>query len=242
MRKWFHGAGLLLVLCGAAGGQVPGTSAWRDLTGRIEYGYYASDPGILAGALHELENSPDSVHADYLGALASYRLAQISVANDPARAEHALDYCLEAASRASQRQDEFTEALILVAACAEWARRTQPLKALLHDRRAQQARARAAELDPDNPRLALIDAQRLLRESPLEPLARRRLESALEAFAAEAGASQSWGEAEAYATLAAARLNEGDMRAARDLAERALLLAPDYALAREVTERVSSNR
>ena len=51
-----------------------------------------------------------------------------------------------------------------------------------------------------------------------------------------------WGEAEALTALAAAALDRGQTRTARDFVERALLLAPDYSAALDVRAAMQSAR
>ena len=51
-----------------------------------------------------------------------------------------------------------------------------------------------------------------------------------------------WGEAEALAALAAAALERGQTRVARDFIERALLLAPDYRAALDLRVTMQSAR
>ena len=48
-----------------------------------------------------------------------------------------------------------------------------------------------------------------------------------------------WGAAETYAYLGRGYLEQGDVVAARDALERALLIAPDFALARRLLLRIT---
>jgi Tfp pilus assembly protein PilF len=49
-----------------------------------------------------------------------------------------------------------------------------------------------------------------------------------------------WGAAEVYTYLGRGYLGRGDMLAARDALERALLIAPDFALARRLLARITA--
>ncbi|HET7132053.1 MAG TPA: hypothetical protein VFJ95_07380, partial [Gammaproteobacteria bacterium] len=71
-----------------------------------------------------------------------------------------------------------------------------------------------------------------------------RLEHAVAAFDARPAALRGpeWGEAEALAALGELKLARGDAREARDLIERALLLAPDYRFAMELRARMQGAR
>ena len=48
-----------------------------------------------------------------------------------------------------------------------------------------------------------------------------------------------WGAAETYAYLGRGYLEQGDVLAARDALERALLIAPDFALARRLLQKIT---
>jgi hypothetical protein len=119
------------------------------------------------------------------------------------------------------------EAAVLAAACA---------LAASNDRRFEQALARARALDDDHPRIALLEAWALERTA-LDPELRAELEAKLTAAVTAFDAwtptidDPEWGHAEALAALGESALARGDVRAARDLLERALLLAPDYSRA-----------
>jgi hypothetical protein len=106
-------------------------------------------------------------------------------------------------------------------------------------RRAEQALARARALDADNPRIALVAAWAAERadDEPADAAARaatwQAVVVAFDSWNAPADAPQ-WGRAEALAELGEIVLASGDARGARDLIERALLEAPDYARAVEL--------
>ena len=59
--------------------------------------------------------------------------------------------------------------------------------------------------------------------------------------AARAGATTTpeWGAAEAYAFLGRALYDQRDLVGAREALERALLIAPDYALARRLAAQIT---
>ncbi|HEX6999269.1 MAG TPA: hypothetical protein VF322_14100 [Gammaproteobacteria bacterium] len=238
-------AALAALLAGAAAATP--TAELADAAARIDYGYYSGDARIVEAAVSSLERLTEGgALARYYEALASFRLAALAAAagRDP-RAW--LDRCMQAAGASELPDAAAAEAFVLAAACASRAARAEPMRAVLHNRRAQAALERAAALDPVNPRLALIEAERLAEEGGREAEAVARLESALAEFAARAGdAPQSgvpqWGEAEALVALAELRYAAGDARRARDLLERALLVAPEYRAALELQARVLGAR
>jgi tetratricopeptide (TPR) repeat protein len=228
-----------LACCASAIGQTLDPSEWRDVAARIEFGFYAGDVRVIEGTRAMLAATDRATEARFLEALASYRLAQIAA--DAPAAEAAIERCLAHAEMAAVDSAYTAEAYVLVAACSQLASRREPLKALWHQRRARHALERAGASDRDNPRLALIDGQRLLEESVERALI--RLAEAQRGFAIELDAGRPlWGHAEAHASVAAAYLAEGRLREARDLAEQALLIAPEYVLARAVREKVLSGQ
>ena len=228
-----------------------------DLGGRIDYGFYVDDPRAIEDALPALKRmSADDASVRYYRAFAAFRLAQLGGPRAATYAEDCVSNATvqEPAERLSRTAAEAraratAEAWILVAACAGLAGHSEPAKGLAHDRRSSQALAHARELDPSNPRIALLDAwlvsQRpALADAAVRDLAIAKLEAAVEAFDAWSPPSGApdWGEAEALAALAEVHLARGDRRAARDLVERALLLAPDYHFAVELRTQLQGSR
>ena len=131
------------------------------------------------------------------------------------------------------------DAWVLVAACA-----------LIGGdvRRSEQALALARERDDDNPRIALVEAWALERSAGTDPARREavaaQLTAVVEAFDAWTPSidDPDWGHAEALTALAADALERGQVRTARDLVERALLLAPEYRAAVELRAALQSAR
>lgn len=231
-----------------------------DLAGRIDYGYYVADPRAIEDALPALERMGDEdPSVRYYRAFAAFRLAQLS-AQDGASAAPLAAECVALATikeskdwvpraEAEARAKASVEAWILSAACSGLAARPKPGAGLVIDRRGEESLERARARDSANPRIALLDAWRLsmrpaLAEPEIRVEASAKLEAAVEAFASWSPSADSptWGEAEALAALAEVRLADGEVRAARDLIERALLLAPDYHLAVELRSQLRSAR
>jgi hypothetical protein len=209
----------------------------RDAAARIDYGWYTADVGLIASASDTLAARADGPWVHYLRAYAAYREAELRQARG-ARAGTAIDRCEREAESAASVAEAEAEAAVLIAACAALAAAEEPLRALLHERRFRQAVARAAALDRDNPRLALVvlsydrDGDSGLVFAP---------SAAVDAFRARdrAGGFPDWGEVSALTWLGERRLDEGDPRAARDLLEEALLIAPDHSAALALRRRIS---
>jgi hypothetical protein len=203
-----------------------------DLAVRVDYGFYAQEPSIIAAARTALERLPEADPAvRYQRAFAALRAAQLA---PTARAAGALlDECTRLATP-DEQQTEDAERWILAAACGAVAVE----RGLAQQRRRDQALARAIDADPANPRIALLeawmlDSQRAAGAPAARDAAAAKLALAIERFRARQSEydAPSWGEAEALARLGEIHLQRGETRAARDLVERALLVAADYRVA-----------
>src|SRR5262249_26350685 len=103
----------------------------------------------------------------------------------------------------------------------------------------------AVKLEPKNPRVRLVEAlvlfERAGKDVVQKTFAVEKLRAVTVMFeAARAGASTTpeWGPAEAYAFLGRALYDQRDVVGAREALERALLIAPDYALARRLAAQI----
>ena len=102
---------------------------------------------------------------------------------------------------------------------------------------------RAAKLAPKNPRVLLVQALENGEGGKIDGAAIVKLRKAAAAFEVERqGVDQTpgWGAAETYAYLGRGYLDQGDVVNARDALERALLIAPDFALARKLLLKITS--
>jgi hypothetical protein len=221
-------AGLAL----AAAAQGASSPEVLDAARRIEYGFYNRDARAIEAAVAVLDRLGDAPDALYYRDLAGLRLAQLDVVGR--RSADLLAACVERAVPNDAKGVVAAEAWVLVAACAVEAGAT---------RRMEVALAKARALDDDNPRIALVAAWAAdhARATALdaEPRAKawQGIVAGFDDWNAPADAP-AWGKAEALAELGAIELARGDARAARDLIERSLLEAPDYARAVELRSRL----
>jgi len=172
-----------------------------DVAIRIDYGFYAEEYAVIEGARGTLARmSSEDAIVDYYRGFASLRLAQLA-AQHGRELGNAIDDCTEFGTSAGGIDRESAEPWLLVAACSVLGRQAEPLKALLHERRREQALERAREVDADNPRIALIEAWAANDELELAA----GLEAAIDAFHAWSGNTDGpdWGEAEALGQLGA---------------------------------------
>ena len=206
-----------------------------DLAGRVHYGYYHAEPRTIDAAVEALERLGESPDVLYWRDFAALRRAQLG-ANDRAGAER-LRACAQREAPPKLDKRFTAEAWVLAAACAEVAG---------DDSRRERALALARERDDDNPRIGLVEAWAMMRAASADAAERdavsAKLTAVVEAFDAWEPAldDPDWGEAEALAALAAAALERGQARTARDFIERALLLAPDYRAALDLRVAMQS--
>jgi tetratricopeptide (TPR) repeat protein len=206
-----------------------------DLGARVEYGFYTQEQGVIAAARAGLERLPDAVaRVNYHRALAALRFAQVQ-AERRQPVGPALADCVESAEDAAAQEPAWSEPWVLLGACAALGTWAEPMKALLHARRYEQAVGRARGLEPENPHIALIATWRALADSGKLDVAAdttllATLETAVVAYQAprRTNSGEEWGEAETLALLGALYLQRGELRSARDVIERALLAAPGY--------------
>jgi hypothetical protein len=208
-----------------------------DLAARVQYGYYLGEPSTVATADASLERLGDVPGAVYLRDLAALRLVQLGVRDrDTLRR---LEACARRQASAGATGRAAAEAAVLAAACSLEAG---------DERRLEQALAAARASDADHPRIALVEAWRLDRAAesgasePADLAAKwHEAVAAFEAFPPSLD-DPGWGQAEALVGLAEFSFKRGETRAARDLVERALLLAPDYRAAVELRAAIVAPR
>jgi len=208
-----------------------------DLAGRVHYGYYHAEPRAIDAATEALERLGDSPDVLYWRDFAALRRAQLG-SNDRAGTER-LRACAQRGPQPKLDKRFTAEAWVLAAACAQVAG---------DDGRREHALALARERDEDNPRIALVEAWAMMRAAGTDAAERdavsAKLTAVVEAFDAWEPSldDPDWGEAEALTALAAAALERGQTRVARDFIERALLLAPDYRAALDLRVTMQSAR
>jgi hypothetical protein len=227
-------------------------TSWRDIESRIQYGYYTENAlalrnlseAVAAGAEH------DKLRGYYAGLLA-WRLALIAEHNAAAApgisASQMAQRCVSELDTALAVAADFAEALALRSACLETPSSGGGIFAPVTGYRARRDLDRARELDARNPRVLLIDAMSDYQLAPShggnKERALGKLRQAVAAFEAERRGPErlpGWGAAEAWLLLAQDLLDHGDPMAARDALEHALLIAPEYAQARRLMQKITS--
>lgn len=221
----------------APSAQAASSAELLDLAARVHYGYYHGEPQTIVAAeaaLERLGATPDVIY--YLD-LAVLRRVQLG--DRDRETLRRLEACARRQSGAELSGTAAAEAWVLAAACA-----------LEGDdgRRLAQALAAARAGDADHPRIALVEAWRLEKAGRTAVAEREALAvrwagvvAAFDAFTPSLE-DPGWGHAEALVALADNAWQRGEIRAARDLIERALLLAPDYRRAVELRAAVLGQR
>lgn len=229
---------------GAAAAVTP--AELSDLAARIQYAVYEEDLRGLRDLSEQIAaaRAPGDLAAlaHYHAAYAAYRAAELAPAalltdgDDLAR-------CGEHSEAALAADGGFADARALAGACAALEASRNPA-ALLAVRRARQHLRAARGMAPQNPRVLLLIAVSELRRPGLAEgigTVPQLLDEAAERFRSAVTADRAWpdwGEAETAVVQAELALADGRLLEARDAAERALLLAPDYRRAAAVMQKL----
>ncbi|HEV7135792.1 MAG TPA: hypothetical protein VGN43_04105 [Steroidobacteraceae bacterium] len=222
---------------------------WMRIEQRIESGYFTQDvaglealaatlpPGAAAGA-------DDQEWRSYYGALIAYRLALLA-SRDETRAWPFTQQCVNRLDRLLVRDTGSAEALALQSACLALQSGLDPWRSPLAAPLSLARIDKALKLAPDNPRVLLLgalaadDRPRLFGGDTQQGFElMRRAVSAFERQTAPATSLPAWGAADAFTDLAQDYLGLGDPLAARNVLERALLVAPDFAQARRLMAEI----
>jgi hypothetical protein len=239
---------------------------WADVEGRIQYAYYTNDSRALTGMLTELkpkggegesESGNEAAMRHYFLALTHYRIAQVMVAVKKSQAKDAIDDCgdevdaiIDALPKVPLGLDETdenrirrVEAYALGTACTLAGREMSSMP--FGGGRIGSHIDDAVRLEPKNPRVRLVEALALFERAGKDPAekaaALKKLEAVtamFEAARARESSTPEWGAAEAYAFLGRALYDQRDVVGAREALERSLLIAPEYAFARQLMARI----
>jgi hypothetical protein len=219
-------------------------SAWLDVEGRVQYGFYTEDARTLSDVIAQLtgaDDGSDPLRHYYIG-FANYRLSSVLAVRDKTRAREAAARCVSRMDEAVRVKPGFAQGLALQSACLRELSNLTPWKPLAGPRSAGYME-KAIKLAPKDPRVLLLQALENGESGKLDATAITKLRKAAEAFEAERQGVEptpGWGAAETYTYLGRGYLDQGNVLAARDALERALLIAPDYVLARRLLSRITS--
>ncbi|HVS77983.1 MAG TPA: hypothetical protein VHE11_13685 [Steroidobacteraceae bacterium] len=231
---------------------------WMQIESRIESGYFQQDAtGLraLAATLSGRDGAAESDGKDgdadaewrsYYAALAAYRLALLS-RSDEARAWPFAQRCVDRLNRTLVLDTVSAEALALQSACLALQSDLDPWRSPLAAPLSLARIDKALKLAPDNPRVLLLGALGA-RDRPRlfggdGQRAFELMQRAVTAFERQSGAARGlpgWGAADAFTDLAQDYLSLGNALAARNVLERALLVAPQFEQARHLMAQIVS--
>jgi tetratricopeptide (TPR) repeat protein len=221
---------------------------WMDVEARIQYGFYTEDAraiGDIVASLSGAEGAAGEENAlqHYYIGLANYRLATIVAEKDKTRAREAAARCVSRLDEAVRGKSKFAEGMALQSACLRTLGNLTPWKPLAAPKSTGQME-KAAKLAPKDPRVLLLQALQDDEGGRIGAEAIGKLKKAAAAFEAERQGVErtpGWGAAEVYVYLGRGYLQQGDVLAARDALERALLIAPDFAMARRLMKKITGS-
>ena len=232
----------------------PPSTHWRQLESRIESSYFQQDAAALEALAASLPDDPSEGARDtgsqewrsYYGALLAYRLALLA-RNNEARAWLAAQRCIDRLNQALVLDPGSAEALALQSACLALQSRLDPWRSPLAAPLSLARINKALTLAPENPRVLLLGAL-AARDRPRffggdTGQAYSLLQRSVSAFERQGGEERGvpgWGAADAFTDLARDYLARGEAVAARNVLERALLIAPDFAPARLLMAEIVS--
>jgi hypothetical protein len=256
-RRAEHAVGLrvrLLLsvsLLAASVAQADDAAEIEDAAARAQYAFFTNDVRALEDVLAMIGSAQFeerlSSRKNYLLAYGQWKLAQLhaqrtqgaTLRSEGASAARA---CVDNAKATVKQDPRLAEAHALQAICEG---RPQSFVALAALNRGSCERHRsmreAMTLAPQNPRVQLIAAMCTRPLAPKEEAERwRRIVGSFDTAPRPQSGAADWGHAEALTLLAEALLMSGAHVAARDAAEKALVIAPDYESARGVLQAISS--
>ncbi len=224
------GMALALPCVGQSGG---------DLQAQILYAFQTEDVNQLTDLVQAIATNVKADGSDmalrYHLAHADYRYAELLGEARRREAEAALADCTDQLSKLLDHDSRSVEALVLSSACLTELARYRKVEGVILRTKAGDRLGTAFNLAPRNPRVLLLRATEDLEH------ARRGSAQSVQAFAELQQAAQrfdetpatnldapGWGHADAYLALGRQYQQRGDVLAARNWIEKALIAAPDY--------------
>ena len=245
-------AGMLACAVAAPVAQAATPAELGDFEARAEYAFFTDDAQALRELIRKGRALADSgeLRALYQYAFAQFRALQLATFRSQARAAQAAGAaCVDALERGLDKEPRAAEALALQAACLAYVGTAGGLRAMSARSRGAARLEAAQALAPSNPRVLLVAALSGYLPAATPPDQRNGAAAQFERAAAlfetvtvtEPG-EPTWGAAEAWLFVGRAREERGDLLAARNAYEKALLVAPDFARARRRLAALTGRR
>jgi tetratricopeptide (TPR) repeat protein len=249
---WIGRLLLPLLLLAAAPAPAESTAEFDDAVARLQFAFYTGDSRALEEMLGELDgfevDAGLAAAKSYQLAYGNWKLAQLL--GDPkderarpatkSSASKAAKSCVQHAREAIAKDPRWADIYAIEAACDTFSpgAAASGSAACLRSKSMRTAMTLAAE----NPRVQFIGAW-CSPDAEGDPAALERWRTVVAKFEA-APPSQpgkpDWGHAEALTLLGQSYLKRGEMVAARDVLERALVLAPDYREAQKLLQAAAN--
>lgn len=193
--------------------------------------------------LNSLTQHTQQAQGDYEFAFAQYQLAvTASIHKQESTLQTALKQAadrLEMLVKSEPSPDETVEALALLASVRGMQAGYSPIQGAYYGKLSRNAIAQAKKLQPNHPRVLLIDGILAYQTPALfggsTQTALNQLNAAVQAFS-QPCQQICWGEAEALVWRGLARSAAGDTTGAKADWSQALVLAPDYAWAKKLNQ------
>lgn len=207
---------------------------FRDLSGRVEYAFYAEDSRALQRdlqAMAALEINHDFAllqqnQLDY----GRWKLVQLQSQISSVQAQQLAEDCVDSKLPANSTGTTAALHFALHAACLSELAQLRPVRSVLYRRERDSAFSQALKLDARSIQVRLVGAW--LKYSNKEPVDSAELKTLVAAYdkaaSGELNDNLLWGQAEACFLLGQAEIAKGNVLAARNALERAILLAPEY--------------
>jgi hypothetical protein len=253
LLAWLAAMPVMAASAAAPAPAAPSRAHWLRVERRIQRAYFQQNEAALqalgatlAGGAEAPAGGRGGQWRSYYAALLGYRLALLA-RSDPARAWPFAQQCVEQLDRTLAIDGGSAEALALQSACLALQSRLDPWRSPFAAPLSLIRIDTALRLAPDDPRVLLLavlaarDRPRLFGGDGQQTLALlRRAVSAFERQSGRPRGLPGWGAADAFMNLARADLTLGQTVAARNVLERALLVAPDFARARQLMAEIVS--
>jgi tetratricopeptide (TPR) repeat protein len=236
MSRWFQ---ILLLL----GTLIVIPDAYAVVTeDDINRAYFAGDTGRLESLNGEIAS--DGTNEAMLRGYLNWRLGSIYLGSgEEEKADTALARAETALERAVDIVPDSAESWALLANTLGMRIGIKPIvRGMRYGARADEALETALQLEPENPRVLLIDAIGKVNKPALFggdlDDAIGALDTALEVFENTGSGSYAWGLSDAYVWRGIANSRSGNPEAARQDFDRALEITPGYEWARMLKQRV----
>jgi len=221
-----------------------------DAVARAQYAYFTGDARSLEQALTLIDNVevPANLNRskEYYAAYGRWKLAQLytDAAAQPrgdkgaarSAASKAAQGCIQHAEALLKINPRLAEGHAIAAACTG----VQSPGSCLRSKSLRTA----LDLEPANPRVILVEAICTAagdNRSPVELYEKlRAVVTAFDTAPVARPGNPDWGQAEALVLLGQVQLQRGDALAARDMIEKALVIAPDYRKAQELLQAAAA--